>query len=77
MIDIMINGNRVLKEVSIDFQNKEYSLKVFGKYIDLESLGVNQCDLFIINEVQVLLYIFKRVNFCYGLEMISKKKSIF
>lgn len=25
--DIMINGNRVLKEVSIDFQNKEYSLK--------------------------------------------------
>lgn len=39
--DIMINGNRVLKEVGIDFQNKEDSLKVFGKHIDLESLGVN------------------------------------
>lgn len=27
------------------FQNKECSLKVFGKQIDLKSLGINQCGL--------------------------------
>lgn len=30
--DIIINENRVFTDVSINFQNKEYSLKVFGKH---------------------------------------------
>lgn len=42
--DIIINENRVFTDVSINFQNKEYSLKVFGKHMDVESLGVNNVD---------------------------------
>lgn len=45
IIDIIINENRVFIDVSINFQNKEYSLKVFGKYMDVESLGVNNVDI--------------------------------
>lgn len=41
--DIIINENRVLKDVSIDFQNKEFSFRVFGKHMEVESLGVNHC----------------------------------
>lgn len=37
--DIIINENRVLKDVSIDFQNKEFSFRVFGKHMEVESLG--------------------------------------
>lgn len=42
--EIIINENRVFTDVSINFQNKEYSLKVFGKHMDVESLGVNNVD---------------------------------
>lgn len=41
--DIIINENRALKDVSIDFQNEEFSFRVFGKHMEVESLGINQC----------------------------------
>lgn len=43
-IHVIINENSVFTDVSINFQNKEYSLKVFGKHMDVESLGVNNVD---------------------------------
>jgi hypothetical protein len=76
LTDIIINGIRILKELSIDFLTNKYSLTVLGKNVNIESLGLSQCDLSSADELHALFYILKKVNLCHGIELNDKKRSI-
>jgi hypothetical protein len=72
--DIISNGNKVLKEIKLDFQNYKWSLKVRGKGINLEKLGISghfdgtkEC-------LDHILHMTNKLNICVGLPVGNKQQ---
>lgn len=75
MSNITANGNRVIKEITLNFILKTWNLEVRGVTINLKTLGLlPEFDL-TLRSWRNILYVVKRIRLCKGL-VVSDKKTI-
>lgn len=77
--DTLINGNKVTKDVAIDFKNNTFKLTIFWKYVDLDALGMKNDDhVSSVNHFKAILTMIERLKLCTGISLTTgnKKKAI-
>ena len=75
MSNITANGNRVIKEITLNFVLKTWNLEVRGITINLNTLGLlPEFDL-TLRSWRNILYVVKHIRLCKGL-IVSDKKTI-
>lgn len=71
--NIISNGNRVMKEITLDFQNHSWSLKVMGKITNLEQFGISSNFDGTKKCLKDILHITSCLNICLGLPVENKQ----
>lgn len=71
--NIISNGNRVMKEITLDFQNHSWSLKVMGKRTNLENFGISSNFDGTKECLDDILHITSCLNICLGLLVENKQ----
>ena len=75
MTDFTANGNIVFKELSFNFSSEMWDLKVRGKQVNLENLGISKYFDGTIENLKDILYLVKLLKLCKGIP-VNDKKSI-
>lgn len=70
--NIISNGNRVMKEITLDFQDHSWSLKVNGKRTNLEKFGISNNFDGTKECLNDILHITSSLNICFGLLVENK-----
>lgn len=71
--DVVSNGNILMKEIILNFNNKTWSLKVRGTEIDLEKLGISNHFDSSKENLDEIFFITRKIDICLGLEVANKK----
>lgn len=71
--NIISNGKRVMKEITLDFQNHSWSLKVMGKRTNLEKFGISSNFDGTKECLNDTLHIKSNLNICLGLLVENKQ----
>lgn len=71
--NIISNGNRIMKEITLDFQNHSWSLKVMGKRTNLENFGISSNFDGTKECLDDILHITSCLNICLGLLVENKQ----
>lgn len=71
--NIISNGNRVMKEITLDFRNQSWSPKAMGKRTNLEKVGVSSNFDGTKECLNDILHITSSLNICLGLLVENKQ----
>lgn len=71
--DIVSNGNILMKEIILNFNNQTWSLKVRGTEIDLEKLSISNHFDSSKENLDEIFYVTSKIDICIGLEVVNKK----
>lgn len=71
--DTVSNGNILMKEIILNFNNQTWSLKVRGTEIDLEKLSISNHFDSSKENLDEIFYVTSKIDICIGLEVVNKK----
>ena len=71
---VVANGNHIFKEITLNFINNLWSLKVRGQQINLSNLGIVNTFKTTYLGLKQILYITEKIKICIGLDIEDKKK---
>ena len=71
--NITANGNHVIKEITLNFITKIWTLKVRGITVNLDTLGLSRNFDLTVQSWKNILYVVKLIRLCKGLIVTDKK----
>jgi hypothetical protein len=71
--DTVSNGDILMKEIILNFNNQTWSLKVRGTEIDLEKLSISNHFDSSKENLDEIFYVTSKIDICIGLEVVNKK----